>query len=259
MKGKNIYTRQEIEQLRDLIRKRNSASAVEQKSIRQKMRKMGFWGRDDWGIIDCSETDLDKLIELGYIKLIDGTKPMKSVPIGRRDILPINRQCNVKLEKMSGLQSIEDVKHEGFSGFISVAKLREDGCSIPTGAGVYLVVRATKTAPRFLSEGTGGYFKGKNPNVSIEELQANWVDDTCVLYIGKATSLRKRLKQYIDFGKGRSVGHWGGRYIWQLEDADQLLLCWKETPNEDPKSVESAWISSFKSFYGVRPFANLQG
>ena len=160
---------------------------------------------------------------------------------------------------MNRLQSIEDVKHEGFSGFISVAKFREDGCSIPTGAGVYLVVRATKTAPRFLSEGTGGYFKGKNPNVSIEELQANWVDDTCVLYIGKATSLRKRLKQYIDFGKGRSVGHWGGRYIWQLEDADQLLLCWKETPNEDPKSVESAWISSFKSFYGVRPFANLQG
>lgn len=156
-------------------------------------------------------------------------------------------------------QTIEEVKNSGFEGFVPIEHLRQDKSVIPSGAGVYIVVRATKTAPRFLSEGTGGYFKGKNPNVSIEELQANWVDDTCVLYIGKATSLRKRLKQYIDFGEGRSVGHRGGRYIWQLEDADQLLLCWKETPNEDPKSVESAWISSFKSFYGVRPFANLQG
>ena len=69
MKGKNIYTQQEIEQLRGLIRKRNSASAVEQKSIRQKMRKMGFWGRDDWGIIDYFETELDELIKSGRIKV----------------------------------------------------------------------------------------------------------------------------------------------------------------------------------------------
>ena len=156
-------------------------------------------------------------------------------------------------------QTIGDVEDSGFTGFISIEKLQNETSMVPSCSGVYMVVRSTKTAPRFLSEGTGGYFKEKNPNVSIEELQANWVDDTCVLYIGKATSLRKRLKQYIDFGKGRSVGHRGGRYIWQLEDADQLLLCWKETPNEDPKSVESAWISSFKLFYGVRPFANLQG
>ena len=69
MKGKNIYTQQEIEQLRDLIREKNRASAVEQKSIRQKMRKMGFWGRDDWGIIRCSEADLDELIKSGRIKV----------------------------------------------------------------------------------------------------------------------------------------------------------------------------------------------
>lgn len=69
MKGKNIYTQQEIEQLRDLIREKNRASADERKRIRQKMRKMGFWGSKDWGIIDCSETDLDELIKSGRIKV----------------------------------------------------------------------------------------------------------------------------------------------------------------------------------------------
>ena len=161
---------------------------------------------------------------------------------------------------MNRLQSIEDVKHEGFSGFVSVAKLREDSCSIPLGAGVYLVVRETNAAPRFLSEGTGGYFKKKNPNVSIEELQANWVDDSCVLYIGKAKSLRNRLTQYIKFGEGRSVGHWGGRYIWQLEDADNLLFCWRAVKeSEDAEEFESELIADFNVQYGgFRPFANLK-
>ena len=156
-------------------------------------------------------------------------------------------------------QTIEEVKNSGFEGFVPIEQLRPDKSAIPSGAGVYLVVRETNTALRFLSEGTGGYFKKKNPNVSIEELQANWVDDSCVLYIGKAKSLRNRLKQYIKFGEGQSVGHWGGRYIWQLKDADQLLLCWKETFEENRKEVESLLIQEFKSIYGMRPLANLQG
>lgn len=31
------------------------------------MRKLGFYGRDDWGIIDCTETDLIQLISNGKI------------------------------------------------------------------------------------------------------------------------------------------------------------------------------------------------
>ena len=65
-------------------------------------------------------------------------------------------------------QTIEEVKNSGFEGFVPIEQLRPDKSAIPSGAGVYLVVRETNTAPRFLSEGTGGYFKKKNPNVSIE-------------------------------------------------------------------------------------------
>ena len=91
--------------------------------------------------------------------------------------------------------------------------------------------------PEFLSRGTGGFFKGKDPNVSITELGTNWVKNTCVVYIGKAgTTLRKRLNQYLKFGNGQNIGHWGGRYIWQIKNSGNLLLCWKPTPDEDPGS-----------------------
>ncbi|CCY06313.1 putative uncharacterized protein [Eggerthella sp. CAG:1427] len=35
------------------------------------MRKLGFYGRDDWGIIDCTETDLIQLISNGKITVKD--------------------------------------------------------------------------------------------------------------------------------------------------------------------------------------------
>ena len=53
--------------------------------------------------------------------------------------------------------------------------------------------------PNFLPVGTGGLFKGEDPNVSIAELQNNWVEGTPVVYIGKATSIKKRLSQYSAF------------------------------------------------------------
>ena len=122
-----------------------------------------------------------------------------------------------------------------------------------------------KGSPVFVPEGSGGHFKGRNPNVPAGELQANWVKDTCVVYIGKAgggtsrATLRKRIGQYIRFGSGEPVGHWGGRYIWQLEDADDLLFCWRAAKeSEDAKDLESKLIADFKSQYGgARPLANL--
>ena len=93
--------------------------------------------------------------------------------------------------------------------------------------------------------------------MTIDVLQSNWVDDTDTVYIGKATSLRSRLRQYAAFGAGKPIGHWGGRYIWQLADASSLLVCWRPTTTT-PASVESALIADFVSVFGKRPFANLR-
>jgi hypothetical protein len=90
-----------------------------------------------------------------------------------------------------------------------------------------------------------------------------WVDDTIVVYIGKAgkdgssATLQSRLRQYFGFGQGKNVGHWGGRLIWQLKNSADLVVCWKALPTADPRTVEAELIQDFASKFSNRPFANL--
>lgn len=70
MKGRYVFTKSEINELRELIRQRVKADSSKQKRIRDKMRTIGFYGRDDFGIVDMTESDLDMLLESGRIKKI---------------------------------------------------------------------------------------------------------------------------------------------------------------------------------------------
>lgn len=153
--------------------------------------------------------------------------------------------------------SIEAIQKAGFVGFKTVAEMKQGGRRIlPDSGGVYLILRPYIKKPQFLPVGTGGHFKGRDPNVPVEELMENWVENTCVLYIGKATSLKTRVSAYMSFGRGSAVGHWGGRLLWQLADSDEMLVCWKET-DDVPIDVEKDLIAEFKKIYGQWPYANL--
>ena len=159
----------------------------------------------------------------------------------------------------------ELLKTLGFEGFKSMSELMAGAKSqIPYQMGVYVILRESNSEPIFMEEGTGGFFKGKNPNVSLSELRSNWVDGTSIVYIGKAggmgssATLNKRLGQYLRFGQGAIVGHWGGRYIWQLKDSRDLVVCWKILSSEEPREMEQKMIEEFKSKHSrMRPFANL--
>ncbi|MFH1119394.1 MAG: hypothetical protein V1775_06185 [Bacteroidota bacterium] len=159
--------------------------------------------------------------------------------------------------------NLEEIREAGFTGFKKISELYRDDSVLPAIKGVYLVLYLEKRFPEFLSIGTGGFFKGKDPNVSLTFLENNWVKDTIVVYIGKAgkegssATLKSRLKQYLGFGKGGNVGHYGGRLIWQLKNSHDLVVCWKTLPKEDPRSVESSLIRDFYSKFSQRPFANL--
>lgn len=71
MKGKNVFTQREIKEIAALICQRCSADRGEQKQIRAKMRRIGFYGQDDFGVFDMTEEKFYKLIESGRIKVSD--------------------------------------------------------------------------------------------------------------------------------------------------------------------------------------------
>lgn len=160
--------------------------------------------------------------------------------------------------------SINDIKRSGFRGFVAISALQASKCrKVPDKPGVYLVLRPDKTPPVFLSRSVGGHFKGKDPTVPIKELEKAWVEGALVLYVGKAggpgtaPTLKRRVFRFMQFGQGKAVAKFGGRYIWQLDHSGSLVVCWKPIPNADPRALERQLIQEFKAAYGRRPFANL--
>lgn len=155
------------------------------------------------------------------------------------------------------------LKETGFTGFMNISFLMNNIKTIPDRPGVYLVLYEGSKKPEFCGKGTGGFFKGRDPNVSIEVLNANWVEKSKVVYIGKAgggntsATLRKRLNQYFRFGNGQSAGHYGGRLIWQIENPGNLIICWMALSESDPREYEKELIAEFRRSYNMRPFANL--
>lgn len=153
----------------------------------------------------------------------------------------------------------------GFVGFKSVDDLNKNPNLIPAQMGVYLVLTKSNQNPKYLAKGVGGFFKGKDPNISMAELQANWVENARTVYIGKAggitgsATLRSRLKQYLKFGQGKNIGHYGGRLVWQLEHHLDLIFCWLPMTEAEPRNLEKILLADFIKQYGQRPFANLTG
>ena len=162
------------------------------------------------------------------------------------------------------MQAINTVRTEGFVGFKTMDELRSSSLAeVPREPGVYLALRTTNKPPQFLQVSTGGFHKKKNPTVPITTLQTRWVADTPIIYIGKSggagieATLQERVNQLLDFGAGRSVGHYGGRFLWQLTDSGALTICWKVLSDVAPNSVKKAMIQQFEIAFGRKPFANI--
>lgn len=146
-----------------------------------------------------------------------------------------------------------------YDGGFSVKELYECSCAqIPSDSGIYIVRRISQNIPIFLKEGTGGFFKNKNPNVPLDVLEDNWVLNAEILYIGKAKNLKERIRQYVKFGYGYKIGHQGGRYIWQLQDSQALVFSWMILKDTEPREEEKKALIHFRDHYNKLPFANLK-
>jgi hypothetical protein len=135
-----------------------------------------------------------------------------------------------------------ELKQIGFLCFVRFAELPAG--DVTTSAGAYAVI---PEPPELREVSPAGHFKDKNPTVSVAELAAAWVPGVQTVSLGKAglgvtgrRGLRKRLTEYRLFGRGRPIGHWGGRYVWQLAVADELLVAWLPTPTDDPSNLEAS-------------------
>lgn len=163
MKGKNIFTQKDIDELKRLITFRvNSTNKSEKKKLRDVMRKIGFYGRDDFGITDCQVTDLEGLISDGRIKVIGNNLISKSEYTS-------NIKEPAKEKIATDFASVEEKLIKG--NFQSVSSLSAD--AIPNESGIYCIkLREGSTLPSKFGK----------------------IREHRIIYIGKASiSLRKRL------------------------------------------------------------------
>src|SRR5215213_5744616 len=144
----------------------------------------------------------------------------------------------VRLWALDGLTRAS-LKTQGFVGWVPFRQMLNQD-KVPRTAGIYVVARSSTGDPKFREANQDG----------------RWVAGAEVVYIGRADELRRRLRQFADLGAGKPVGHSGGRLIWQLAESRSLLVAWKETPGDDPKSAEAALIADFLDVHGKPPFAN---
>lgn len=193
----------------------------------------------------------------------DQPGPQSSCPNCRRPTKPDWRVCPYCITSLSKYdaitRSIYELRSDGFDGFRSIKELSLNRSGVPNKSGIYFVLYVNGNRPKFVERGVGGFFKGKDPNVSVSELESKWVDGAIVIYIGKTEhSLNHRISTLMDFGKGMPVGHYGGRYIWQIADCQDLVLCWKTLPGDIAKQSEMVMVQRFKALHGKIPFANLR-
>lgn len=141
----------------------------------------------------------------------------------------------------------KSLTEDRFTGFRLLDEL--DPMRIPPqGPGVFAILRPADFEPSFLSKSTAGTFKKKDPpNLKREDRESEWIPDASVLYIGKASAgsqgnrggLRKQLQEFMDYGRGRPTVVWDARLIWQLRDALDLIVAWKELPASEVNAAEA--------------------
>ena len=160
----------------------------------------------------------------------------------------------------------EGLRQAGYDGFVTIGSLRETGfAGIPHQPGVYLALYPAEDRPRFLPVSPAATLGREDATIPVGELEDDWVDGALVIYAGmvggkgKTATLRTRVEQYLDFGRGQKVRHRDGRAVWQIVRSSALVMCWLATPGADPWGKRKSLLTAFADRHGSPPFANRAG
>jgi hypothetical protein len=153
---------------------------------------------------------------------------------------------------------VAGLRDAGFAGFVPLMDIGSS--ALPAGRGVFLVIRESTEEPVFLDSSPAGIWQGRDPSVPPSALKSRWIPEARVLYIAKSggSSIASRLRLLVRFGEGEAVPHYGGRLVWQIAGAGELLVAWKQTIDTDPDTMKHELISDFEAHFGTTPFANLR-
>ena len=146
-----------------------------------------------------------------------------------------------------------------FGGFATVRDLDEGTAQLPYEPGVYVVLWEGVEPPRFLDQSPCGHFKGRDPTVSVDVLDGRWIKGCDAIYIGESSNLAERWRLRLAFKAGDSVGAWGGRYVWQIENAQNLVVAYRTCSSGEKITLKREFLNQFRDHWGRLPFANLRG
>ncbi len=188
LKGKKVFSGEEIRQLEELIKLRVKSPADQQKRIRDNIRKIGFYGKDNWGIIDLQLIDLKRLINSGQIKVTSSNNKTFAPPIVEN-----------KIKKAETANSTKTIINND-EGLISVLYKLKLNCFDPMS-----------DSDSKVDDKSGNYIvclrkNSSLPTTVIKPLMKTF-EDNSVIYTGIAgSSLRKRdLRQHFRGNAGGST------------------------------------------------------
>ena len=132
--------------------------------------------------------------------------------------------------------SRRDLLVQGFKGLHPISALLDgQAATAPEAPGVFGVCRLAEVPPRF------------------ELLTDAWLPEAALLFVGGGANIRQRLRLFLDFGGGKAVAHWTGRALWQLSDAEDLIVGWRLG---NPKADLAGLVADFSAKHGTPPWAN---
>jgi len=129
------------------------------------------------------------------------------------------------------------------------------------GPGVYLIYQSVNTNPLF-------YLNKSNLNLvkqeSVEFLENKWTkinskNRTDIVYIGKGVNLKSRIRSLMRFGHGKTNKHFGGEWLWQIQNLKELRILISSCPIGQEKGYEKCLLNKFKNDHSDWPLCNRKG